>query len=174
MPTHWKRDLETDGKKFRDWLARTIPNATGVEITPLTSPTTSGFSNETLLCEASWREGAVQRNESLVVRVQPTGYQVFPEYDMGLQFKTMQLLGETDVPVPRALWLEASGLSPSVLLPVASATMLPTVGKLLIGVLVDGFGVTVATGWDVTVPLHQGLGKTIDYFRGVVAATADA
>ena len=29
-------------------------------------------------------------------------------------------------------------------------------------------------GWDVTVPLHQGLGKTIDYFRGVVAATADA
>ena len=29
-------------------------------------------------------------------------------------------------------------------------------------------------GWDVTVPLVQGLGKTIDYFRGVVAATTDA
>ncbi len=25
-------------------------------------------------------------------------------------------------------------------------------------------------GWDVTVPLREGLGKTIDYFRGVVAA----
>ena len=111
MPTHWKRDLEADGKKFRDWLARTIPTAREVEITPLTSPTTSGFSNETLLCEVSWREGAARRNESLVVRVQPIGYQVFPEYDMGLQFKTMQLLGKTDVPVPRALWLEASDKS---------------------------------------------------------------
>ena len=29
-------------------------------------------------------------------------------------------------------------------------------------------------GWDVTVPLGVGLGKTIDYFRGVVAAAADA
>ena len=29
---------------------------------------------------------------------QPTGYQVFPEYDMGLQFRTMQLLAKTDVP----------------------------------------------------------------------------
>jgi aminoglycoside phosphotransferase (APT) family kinase protein len=111
MPTHWKRDLEADGKKFRDWLARTIPNASDVEITPLSSPTSSGFSNETLLCEATWREASAPRSESLVVRVQPIGYQVFPEYDMGLQFKTMQLLGKTDVPVPRALWLEASDTS---------------------------------------------------------------
>ena len=87
MPTHWKRDLETDGEKFRAWLARTIPGASGVEMSPLTSPTTSGFSNETLLCEARWREGGAQRSESLVVRIQPIGYQVFPEYDMGLQFR---------------------------------------------------------------------------------------
>lgn len=111
MPTHWKRNLEADGAKFRDWLARTIPGASGVEITPLTSPTSSGFSNETLLCEATWREGAAQRGESLVVRVQPIGYQVFPEYDMGLQFETMRLLAKTDVPVPRALWLEARDTS---------------------------------------------------------------
>lgn len=111
MPTHWKRDLETDGKKFRDWLARTIPGASEVAISPLTSPTSSGFSNETLLCEASWREGGAPRSESLVVRIQPIGYQVFPEYDMGLQFKTMQLLAKTDVPVPRALWLEVSDAS---------------------------------------------------------------
>ncbi len=107
MPTHWKRDLETDGKKFRDWLARTIPGAQGVEITPLVAPTSSGFSNETLLCEASWSERGARRSESLVVRIQPIGYQVFPDYDMGLQFRTMQLLAKTDVPVPRALWLAA-------------------------------------------------------------------
>jgi aminoglycoside phosphotransferase (APT) family kinase protein len=111
MPTHWKRDLETDGERFRAWLARTIPGASEVEMSPLTSPTTSGFSNETLLSEARWREGGVQRSESLVVRIQPIGYQVFPEYDMGLQFRTMQLLAKTAVPVPRALWLEASDLT---------------------------------------------------------------
>jgi aminoglycoside phosphotransferase (APT) family kinase protein len=41
-----------------------------------------------------------------VVRIQPTGFQVFPEYDMGLQFRTLQILGGTDVPVPRVWWLE--------------------------------------------------------------------
>jgi aminoglycoside phosphotransferase (APT) family kinase protein len=111
MPTHWKRDLEADGAKFRAWLARTIPRASDVEITPLAAPTTSGFSNETLLCEASWREDGAARSESLVLRVQPIGYQVFPEYDMGLQFRTMQLLAKTDVPVPRALWLEPADTS---------------------------------------------------------------
>jgi aminoglycoside phosphotransferase (APT) family kinase protein len=111
MPTHWKRDLETDGKKLRDWLARAIPGASDVAIGPLSSPTSSGFSNETLLCEASWREGTAQRSESLVVRVQPIGYQVFPEYDMGLQFKTMQLLAKTDVPVPPVFWLESEDTS---------------------------------------------------------------
>jgi aminoglycoside phosphotransferase (APT) family kinase protein len=75
-------------------------------LTPLVAPTSSGFSNETLLCEAAWKEGGAEHRESLVVRIQPTGYQVFLEYDMGLQFRTMQLLAKTDVPVPRALWLE--------------------------------------------------------------------
>jgi aminoglycoside phosphotransferase (APT) family kinase protein len=107
MPTHWKRDLAADGRKFREWLARTIPGARDVEIAPLVAPQTSGFSNETLLCEARWREPGGARSESLVVRIQPIGYQVFPAYDMGLQFRTMQLLAKTDVPVPRALWIAA-------------------------------------------------------------------
>ncbi len=51
-------------------------------------------------------EGGQSKRESLVVRIQPTGYQVFPEYDLGLQFRTMELLAKTDVPVPRVFWLE--------------------------------------------------------------------
>ena len=51
------------------------------------------------------RAGA-QRSESLVVRVQPMGFQVFPEYDLALQVRTLELLGATDVPVPRVLWFE--------------------------------------------------------------------
>ena len=50
-----------------------------------------------------------RRERGLVVRIQPTGYQVFPEYDLGRQFETMRLLAKTDVPVPEILWTEDTG-----------------------------------------------------------------
>ena len=50
-------------------------------------------------------DGAAHR-ERLVVRIQPAGFQVFPEYDMGLQYRTMELLAPTDVPVPKVYWLD--------------------------------------------------------------------
>lgn len=109
MPTPWQRDLEADGKKFERWLQERLPDATDLRMSPLVSPTSSGFSNETLLFDLSWKEGGDARSEKLVVRVQPIGYQVFPEYDVGLQFRTMQQLAPTDVPVPRMLWLEEDG-----------------------------------------------------------------
>jgi len=108
MPTPWQRDLEADGKKFEAWLQRQLPNATGLVVSPLSAPSSSGFSNETLLCDARWNEGGAARSESLVLRIQPIGYQVFPEYDMARQFETMRRLAPTDVPVPRALWLETA------------------------------------------------------------------
>jgi aminoglycoside phosphotransferase (APT) family kinase protein len=111
MPTPWQRNLERDAPKFEAWLRRRLGGAPDLALTPLVAPSSSGFSNETLLCQASWSEGGEPRRESLVVRIQPTGYQVFPEYDMGLQFRTMQLLAKTDVPVPRALWLETNDAS---------------------------------------------------------------
>jgi aminoglycoside phosphotransferase (APT) family kinase protein len=106
MPTPWQRNLEQDGRKFEAWLRGRLSHAEGLALTPLVAPTGSGFSNETLLCQAEWREGGAPRRESLVVRIQPIGYQVFPEYDMARQFETMRLLAKTDVPVPRTLWLE--------------------------------------------------------------------
>jgi len=111
MPTAWQRDLATDGPKFEAWLRRQLPQARDLRMSPLVQPQTSGFSNETLLFEAEWSEGARARREALVVRIQPIGYQVFPEYDLGLQFRTMSLLSKTDVPVPRVWWLEAEDTS---------------------------------------------------------------
>jgi aminoglycoside phosphotransferase (APT) family kinase protein len=107
MPTPWQRDLEADGKKFVSWLAGKLPGATDIEATPLVSPSSSGFSNETLLCDVRWKEGGEAREESAVIRIQPTGYQVFMDYDMGLQYRTMELLGPTPVPVPTTLWHES-------------------------------------------------------------------
>jgi aminoglycoside phosphotransferase (APT) family kinase protein len=107
MPTAWQRDLATDGPKFEAWLRRRLPQARDLRMSPLVQPQTSGFSNETLLFDAEWSEGGSKRREALVVRIQPIGYQVFPEYDLGLQFRSMSLLAKTDVPVPPVFWLES-------------------------------------------------------------------
>jgi len=106
MPTPWERDLEDTREKLTVWLATRLPNASGIEVSNLAAPSSSGFSNETLLFDLAWREDGRTREEALVIRIQPTGFQVFPAYDLGLQFKTMQLLAATDVPVPKMYWLE--------------------------------------------------------------------
>src|SRR5262245_3610453 len=111
MPTAWQRDLATDGPKFEAWLRRRLPQARDLRMSPLVQPQTSGFSNETLLFDAEWSEGGRPRREALVVRIQPIGYQVFPEYDLGLQFRSMSLLAKTDVPVPPVFWLESEDTS---------------------------------------------------------------
>jgi len=111
MPTAWQRDLATDGPKFEAWLRRQLPQAQGLRMSPLVQPQSSGFSNETLLFELEWSESGRARREALVVRIQPIGYQVFPEYDLGLQFHTMRKLAPTDVPVPKMWWLESEDTS---------------------------------------------------------------
>ena len=111
MPTAWKRDLEKDAPKFEAWLKRQLPDAKDLRMGTLVQPQSSGFSNETMLFDLEWSEGGRARREGLVVRIQPIGYQVFPEYDLGLQFRSMKLLAPTDVPVPRMWWLESEDTS---------------------------------------------------------------
>jgi len=106
MPTPWKRDLEADRARLTAWLAKQLPEGSEPRLSELASPTASGFSNDTLLCDVSWKEGGRARGESLVVRVSPTGFQVFPEYDLALQVRALKLLAGTNVPVPRVLWFE--------------------------------------------------------------------
>jgi aminoglycoside phosphotransferase (APT) family kinase protein len=106
MPTPWERDLVAARERLRGWLVRTLPAASEIEVSELVAPQSSGFSNETLLFDAAWRESGRPQREKLVVRIQPTGYQVFPEYDMRKQFECMRRLAPTDVPVPRMFWLE--------------------------------------------------------------------
>lgn len=106
MPTPWQRDLERGARKLETWLRRKLPDAEDLRISELVAPQSSGFSNETLLFDLSYTQEAVRRQEPLVVRIQPTGYQVFPEYDLSLQYRAMSRLAHTDVPVPKMFWLE--------------------------------------------------------------------
>jgi aminoglycoside phosphotransferase (APT) family kinase protein len=102
-----QRDLDKARGIIADWLHERLPNASGIEISELKGPAMTGFSNETLIFDASWTEGGVPRTESYVLRVKPTTYTVFMESDFENQYRVIKTLGErTDVPVPRVHWYE--------------------------------------------------------------------
>jgi len=107
VPIPQQRDPELTRTRLGEWLATKLPDAIGLSISELSGPAATGFSNDTLLFDATWTEAGTARTEGLVARIKPSGYQIFPEIDVALQHRVMKILGEhTDVPVPRMWWLE--------------------------------------------------------------------
>lgn len=102
------QDLEGIRTKLTTWLAHRLPAGTrDLQISDLSIPEGAGHSNTTLLFDARWLEGDAARSGGFVARVRPSGRGVFPEYDMRLQYRCMEILGaHTDIPVPRMLWFE--------------------------------------------------------------------
>lgn len=98
-----RRDLEETRVRLRAWLRTRVADA---ELSPLTGPAATGFSNDTLLFDAHWREDGRAQTRALVCRMQPTGPGVFPRYDVTEQHRVMDALRGTAVPVPAMLWLE--------------------------------------------------------------------
>jgi aminoglycoside phosphotransferase (APT) family kinase protein len=102
-----QRDPDVTRKTLADWLQQRLPGARDVEISELKVPEESGFSNETLMADVQWQESGRAGNDSIVVRVKPTGYKVFLDADFEQQWRLLTLLDkETDVPVPPMLWFE--------------------------------------------------------------------
>jgi aminoglycoside phosphotransferase (APT) family kinase protein len=96
MPIPEQRDFEATRKVLAEWLRDKVGD---VEVSQLVIPDGTGYSNETLLFDAG---GA-----GYVLRVKPTGYQLFLETDFERQFNVMKLVSETtQVPMPRMLWFE--------------------------------------------------------------------
>lgn len=101
-----RRDLEKTRAQLRDWLAGKL-DAADVSVGEVSGPSDTGFSSDTLLFDASWKEDGASRDARLVARLRPDGVTVFPNYDMALQYRVLQILGSrTDVPVPPVRWLE--------------------------------------------------------------------
>ena len=104
------RTSTRDRSELRERLERWLQlRFGGAEVSPLSGPATNGMSSETLLFEASWREGGARQRASLVGRVapDPAAVPVFPSYDMERQFRVMRALGTLDaLPLPRVLWCE--------------------------------------------------------------------
>src|SRR5579864_8963913 len=89
------------------WLAGLVDDP---EISELSVPPSNGMSSETLLFDASWREGGARRSERCAARLRPdpSAMPVFPVYDLERQYRAMNLVRDyTRVPVPRTLWHES-------------------------------------------------------------------
>jgi aminoglycoside phosphotransferase (APT) family kinase protein len=101
-----RRDLEDTHRRLLAWLRGRLPHARALALSPLSGPAATGFSNDTLLFDLAWEEGGRRQQRALVCRVQPTGLGVFPRYDVAQQYRVMDALRPTGVPVPAMLWLE--------------------------------------------------------------------
>jgi aminoglycoside phosphotransferase (APT) family kinase protein len=100
------RDAEETGRRLERWLASRTPCAEDLVVENVVVPPSSGFSNETLLFDARWREAGERRSAALVARIKATAFQIFPEYDVERQHRVLALLADTDVPVPRVFGYE--------------------------------------------------------------------
>ncbi len=108
-PRRSTRDRGDLSERLRAWLAGRLAPGSEPELSELTSPSATGMSSETLLFDATWREGGERRSGSFVARVEPDAADVpvFPVYDLESQFRLLRLVREhSDVPVPHARWLE--------------------------------------------------------------------
>jgi aminoglycoside phosphotransferase (APT) family kinase protein len=99
MPVPQQRDPDLTRKRLTDWLAGRLPQATDLRLT-VTVPQGLGFSHESLLVDAAWLEHGTPRARRLVVRVAPTRYRVMPVSRLDQEYRIVEALGSTDVPVP--------------------------------------------------------------------------
>lgn len=107
MPEPVGRDLELTRDQLHAWLRGKLPEGEELRVSALRAPEGSGFSNDTLLFDVDWRERGKGRRQSFVVRISPSGFPVFPVYDVGKQYRVMKTIGEgSDVPMPRMYWTE--------------------------------------------------------------------
>ncbi len=102
-------DVET---RLRAFLRAQLPGATDLTITGLRR-TSSGFSRENWPFDASWRTGAgaavtgdIERAE-LIMRRDPIGSVLVT--DRREEYAVLHALEASDVPAPRARWLDADG-----------------------------------------------------------------
>lgn len=85
------------------WLAQNFADAQDIHIENLTFPD-SGYSNETLLLDLRWTRSGAAQTLPLVARLEPRGpATTFPEYDLSLQYRCMEQLQGSAVPVPPLL-----------------------------------------------------------------------
>ncbi|MFN8543649.1 MAG: phosphotransferase family protein [Candidatus Binatia bacterium] len=109
-PQASRRDVTDMQARLEAWIARQLPAGAEPRVSSLEVPAANGMSSETVLFDATWREGAGPRAVPLVARLAPeqSSVPVFPVYDLERQFRVMrEVAAATSVPVPRVYWSES-------------------------------------------------------------------
>ncbi len=88
------------------WLRQRLADATGVRVSRVETPSTTGFSTETLIFDAEWDTGGQCERHRYVATVAPTGHQIFPAPRFEEQNRLMKILAGTPVEVPAVHWYE--------------------------------------------------------------------
>jgi aminoglycoside phosphotransferase (APT) family kinase protein len=101
------RDLESFSRQVAAWLAARIPGAEQMRIEAPAYPFGAGQSSETILFEASWREGGQDRRQGFALRIKPTRQTMFPDDLFDRQYRLMKVLSEQGrVRVATPYWFE--------------------------------------------------------------------
>ncbi len=78
-------------------MTTTLGERSRPQVSELQTPGSNGMSSETILFDATWRDGDTERAESLVARLapDPANAPVFPTYDLDKQFNVMRVVART-------------------------------------------------------------------------------
>jgi len=108
MPEIVQRDPLEVADALGGWLAERLEAGAAPEVANVEAPTSTGFSNETILCRATWSENGDRAAHRIVVRVAPTKHLLFLDADFSVQYKVMAALTEarSGVPLPPLRWFE--------------------------------------------------------------------
>jgi aminoglycoside phosphotransferase (APT) family kinase protein len=102
MTTPWRRDLREVGPAVERWARAKVDKSAAVSAA---SAPGNGLSSETALFEMS--VGGTTERYAARLAPMPDVYPVFPEYDIQLQARCMQLArARTSVPAPEVSWVE--------------------------------------------------------------------
>jgi aminoglycoside phosphotransferase (APT) family kinase protein len=110
IETPWRREPDALRDQFAAWFAHVLPAGSDPVVTGVDAPEGNGLSSETLLVDvehAAGRGGRTTDRFAARLTPAPGAYPVFPEYDLELQYRCINVVREhTDVPVPDAPWYE--------------------------------------------------------------------
>jgi aminoglycoside phosphotransferase (APT) family kinase protein len=106
-----ERDPGPTAARLAQWLTEVAGRA-DVHVDDISIPGSTGWSNETILCDVRWADrdgGGAPDVHELVVRIAPTEHSVFPDDTFVAQYEIMATLAErSDVPIARVHWFEPS------------------------------------------------------------------
>lgn len=100
-------DLGDVAQRLAGWLQQRHPEQAAPTVGGLVR-SDAGYSNITVLGEIGWRGEEANRAQPVVLRLQTPTPSVFPDCDITRQYRVLQALVGSSVPVPRLLGLETN------------------------------------------------------------------